>query len=55
MNKSGAKPTKDQKKRMTAMGLIWQEWLVVRDCSTIFELVNRTTGARKFHFKGGKN
>jgi len=47
MKKKGTSPTMNQKKRINASGLIWEEWLVVRDCSKEFEVINKATGERK--------
>lgn len=45
--KHGRRPTKRQKLILKKFNLNPQNWLIVKDCSECFEIVNRITGNRR--------
>ncbi|MDP4158185.1 MAG: hypothetical protein Q8911_00270 [Bacillota bacterium] len=45
--KHGKKPSLKQRQRIKAHGLNPKEWMVCKDCSNCFEIVQRDTGEVK--------
>lgn len=42
--KNGKNPTREQKKRISEMGLNPDNWLVVKDTPNFMQILNRDTG-----------
>lgn len=46
-HKNQKKPTLEQKKKIEAVGLKWENWLVVSEDTFMLTIVNKTSGIKK--------